>query len=32
MMGPGGNFMLICMLAICVTPFILSFLLDKWTK
>ena len=32
MMGPGGTFMLICMLAICATPFIFSFLLDKWTK
>ena len=29
MMGPGGNFMLIWMLAICLAPFILTFLLDK---
>jgi hypothetical protein len=30
-MGAGGNFMLIWMLAICITPFIIDFLLNKWT-
>lgn len=29
MMGPGGIFMLIWMLAISLAPFILSFLLDR---
>ena len=29
MMGPGGIFMLIWILAICIAPFVLSFLLNR---